>query len=79
MRWGRYVYPIGSSVVAVLTRGPRAGGEVQPAAVIEDPILQLHIFRVDMHEPVNAIVSLPEVGAFGVEKIEVDLCSETSS
>ena len=32
-----------------------------------------------MHEPVNAIVSPPEVGAFGVEKIEVDLCSETSS
>jgi hypothetical protein len=70
MRYRRvgYVYPIVSSVVAVsaaamssadgLNTSPRAEGEVQLAAVVEDPILRLHIFRVDMREPTNAIVSL---------------------
>ena len=62
----------------VLTRGLGAEGEVQFAAVREDPILRFHICRVNMCEPADAIVSLLEVGAFGVEKIEVGLCSATS-
>ena len=66
---------MGSTVGTVLTRGFGAEREVQLAAVVEDPKLRLHIFRVDMHEPANAIV---DVGAFGVEKIAVDLCRATS-
>ena len=68
MRYRRvgYVYPIVSLVVAVsmaamssmdgLNTSPRAEGEVQLAAIVEDPILRLHIFQVNMHKPVNAIV-----------------------
>ena len=52
-----------------------AEGDVQLAVAVEDPILRIHIFRVDKREPANAIV---DVGGFGVEKIAVDLCRATS-
>ena len=43
-----------------LNTSPRAEGEVQLAAVIEDP------FFIDMHEQADAIIGLLEVGGFGV-------------